>query len=77
MWSINRGVNSGFIITFLFDKDEGRFLFVEIFNKNKKKIPDKNRINELFKKGVNIQEELYDNEELIWIIVKYFCYGFY
>ena len=27
------------------------------------KIPDKNRINELFKKEINIHEELYDNEE--------------
>ena len=60
---INKGVNSGFRITFLFDKEEGRFIFVEMFNKNKKKIPDKNRINELFKKEINIHEELYDNEE--------------
>ena len=60
---INRGANSGFRITFLFDKEEGRFVFVEMFNKNKKKIPDKNRINELFKKEINIHEELYENEE--------------
>ena len=30
---INRGVNSGFRITFLFDKDEARFVFVEMFKK--------------------------------------------
>ena len=41
---------SGFRITFLFDQDESKFIFVEIFNKNKKEIPDKNRINELFVK---------------------------
>lgn len=27
---INRGVNSGFRITFLFDKEDSRFVFVEI-----------------------------------------------
>ena len=31
--------------------------------KNKKKIPDKNRINELFKHDVTIYDELYNNEE--------------
>ena len=60
---INKGANSGFRITFLFDKDEGRFVFVEMFNKNKKNIPDKNRINELFKKDIPIYDELYDDEE--------------
>lgn len=60
---INKGSRSGFRITFLFDKDEGKFIFTEIFNKNKKDIPDKNRINDLFKKKVNIVNELYDGEE--------------
>ena len=61
---INRGANSGFRITFLFDKEESRFVFVEMFNKNKKNIPDKHRINGLFKKDVIIREELYDDEEV-------------
>lgn len=60
---INKGANSGFRITFLFDKDEGKFIFVEMFNKNKKNIPDKNRINELFKREIQISKELYSNEE--------------
>lgn len=60
---INKGANSGFRITFLFDKEEGRFVFVEMFNKSKKKIPDNSRINELFKRDVKIHEELYENEE--------------
>ena len=60
---INRVVNSGFRITFLFDKEEDRFIFVEIFNKNKKSVPDKNRINELFVKDVRISDELYEGEE--------------
>lgn len=60
---INRGANSGFRITFLFDKEDSRFVFVEIFNKNKKKIPDKTRINNLFKKKSIIYQELYDGEE--------------
>lgn len=60
---INMGANSGFRITFLFDKEDSRFVFVEIFNKNKKKIPDKTRINNLFKKKSIIYQELYDGEE--------------
>ena len=28
---INKGVNSGFRITFLFDKEESKFIFVELF----------------------------------------------
>lgn len=48
---INKGVNSGFRITFLFDKEESKFIFVEIFHKNKKKIPDKiGLMNYLLKK---------------------------
>lgn len=31
--------------------------------KNKKKNPDKKRINELFKKEINISNELYSDEE--------------
>ena len=30
---INKGANSGFRITFLFDEDEGKFIFVEIYMK--------------------------------------------
>ena len=47
----------------MFDQEESRFIFVEIFNKNKKEIPDKNRINELFVKKIEIIDELYDCEE--------------
>ena len=47
----------------MFDKEEGRFIFVEMFKKSKKKIPDKKRINELFKKEINIENELYHGEE--------------
>jgi hypothetical protein len=60
---INKGVNSGFRITFLFDKEESKFIFVELFHKNKKKIPDKNLINELFVKEIEISDELYEQEE--------------
>ena len=60
---INKGVKSGFRITFLFDKEEGRFIFVEMFNKNKKATPDKNRINNPFKEKITIQNELYNNEK--------------
>lgn len=60
---INRGVNSSFRITFLFDKDEERFILVEIFNKNKKSIPNKKRINELFVNEIDIYDELYSGEE--------------
>ena len=60
---INKGSRSGFRITFLFDQEESRFIFVEIFNKNKKEIPDKNRINELFVKKIPIDDELYGCEE--------------
>lgn len=59
---IPKGANSGFRITFLFDIEESKFIFVEIFNKNKKPVPDKNRINELFKKEVKIYDELYEGE---------------
>ena len=60
---INRGSRSGFRITFLFDKKEGKFTLVEFFQKNKKEIPNKNRINDLFKKDIRIIDELYENEE--------------
>lgn len=60
---INKGSKSGFRITFLFDKEESRFIFVEMFKKSKKEIPDKKRINELFIKSVEIHDELYNHEE--------------
>ena len=60
---INKGSRSGFRITFLFDQEESRFIFVEIFNKNKKEIPYKNRVNELFVKKIAIEDELYADEE--------------
>ena len=60
---INRGSRSGFRITFVFDKKEKKFIFVEFFQKSKKEIPNKNRINDLFKKKVKISDELYDLEE--------------
>ena len=34
-----------------------------MFNKNKKALPDKNRINEPFKEKITIQNELYNNEK--------------
>ena len=61
--NINRGVNSGFRITFLFDFEESRFIFVEIYKKNTQKVEDKNRINNLFKKSMRIHDELYEGEE--------------
>ena len=60
---INEGANSGFRITFLYDEDEARFICVEMFNKNKKSIPNKERINDLFKKEIHICGELYKGEE--------------
>ena len=60
---INKGSRSGFRITFLFDFEESKFIFVEMFNKNKKEIPDKNRINQLFVKKIEISTELYKDEE--------------
>ena len=45
---INKGSHSGFRITFVFFRDENIFYFVEIFNKNKKSIEDKKRINDIF-----------------------------
>ena len=60
---INKGSRSGFRITFLFDKKEKKFIFLEFFQKSKKDIPNKDRINELFKKNVKIHGELYKNEE--------------
>lgn len=59
---LNRGVNSGFRITFLFDSEESRFIFVEIYKKNTQKVEDKNRINDLFTKPIKIYDELYDGE---------------
>lgn len=60
---INSESRSGFRITFLFDKEEKKFIFIEVFQKNKKEIPNRNRINELYKKKVKIIAELYENEE--------------
>ena len=45
---IKKGANSGFRITFIFDEAERKIWFVEIFHKNKKKLPDLKRINNLF-----------------------------
>lgn len=42
---------------------KNKIIFVEIFKKNEKKIPDKKRINDLFIKPVKIHDELYDDEE--------------
>lgn len=60
---IPQGNDSGFRITFLFDQESEKFIFVEIFMKSKKENPDKGRINDLFKKSVRIEVELYDGEE--------------
>ena len=61
--SINKGSRSGFRLTFLFSHDEDKFIFVEMFRKNVKKLPDKKRINDLFNKPVKIHDELYNGEE--------------
>ena len=45
---INKGSRSGFRITFLFSREDNLFYFVEIYNKNKKPVEDKERINKLF-----------------------------
>lgn len=62
---INKGVKSGFRITFLFDKEESKFIFVELFHKNKKKIPNKKRINELFVKEIEICDDYMNMERNI------------
>lgn len=59
---IKKGSRSGFRITFLFDEEESRFIFVEMFMKSKKSIPDKKRINDLFKNEIIIDKELYEGE---------------
>ncbi len=45
---INKGSRSGFRLTFMYVKEENYFYFFEIYNKNKKDVEDKSRINELF-----------------------------
>ncbi|MBR6517822.1 MAG: hypothetical protein IKT40_13400 [Bacilli bacterium] len=45
---INKGSRSGFRLTFVYVKEENYFYFCEIYNKNKKDVEDKNRINNLF-----------------------------
>ena len=45
---INKGSRSGFRLTFIYVKEENYFYFCEIYNKNKKDVEDKSRINELF-----------------------------
>ena len=64
--NINQGVNSGFRITFLFDFEESRFIFIEIYRKSTKEVEDKNRINELFKKHIKIVDELYSGGKRIF-----------
>lgn len=59
---INKGSRSGFRITFLFDVEESRFIFIEMFMKSKKPTPDKQRINDLFKNKISIYTELYEGE---------------
>lgn len=61
---INKGSRSGFRITFLFDKEESKFIFVEIFIKSKKNNPNLDYINSLFNnKDVNVVSELYNDEQ--------------
>lgn len=61
--NINRGANSGFRITFVFDSKEKKFIFVEFFRKSTKDVEDKTRINNLFKKSIKLEDELYEGEE--------------
>lgn len=45
---INKGSRSGFRLTFIYIKEENYFYFCEFYNKNKKAVEDKDRINKLF-----------------------------
>ncbi|MDO5848837.1 MAG: hypothetical protein Q4P18_04835 [Methanobrevibacter sp.] len=45
---MNRGANSGFRITFVYNKAEKSIYFVEMYFKSKDEIEDKERINGLF-----------------------------
>ena len=60
---INKGSRSGFRITFLFDEEKRKFIFVEFFEKSKKEVPNKKRINDLFRKDIKVFDELYGGEE--------------
>lgn len=46
---MNKGRNSGFRITFIYDYNKKFIYFVEFYFKSNKKVEDKNRINQLFK----------------------------
>lgn len=46
--NMNKGSNSGFRFTFLYDKSERLIYFVEIYFKGQKQIENKDRINNLF-----------------------------
>ncbi len=46
---MNKGSNSGFRITFIWDPKKRSIYFVEFYFKQKKDVEDKNRINDLFK----------------------------
>ena len=60
---INRGANSGFRFTFIYDGVNKLFIFVEFYNKNVKDVEDKNRINNVFLKSIKLCDELYEGEE--------------
>ena len=46
---MNKGMKSGFRITFIYDPSENLIYFVQFYFKSKNEIEDKNRINRLFK----------------------------
>ena len=46
---MNKGMKSGFRITFIHDPSENLIYFVQFYFKSKNEIEDKERINKLFK----------------------------
>ncbi len=46
---INKGANSGFRITFIYDPSINLIYFIQFYHKSKVEIEDKERINKLFK----------------------------
>ncbi len=46
---MNRGMKSGFRITFIYDPSENLIYFVQFYFKSQNEVEDKSRINKLFK----------------------------
>ena len=60
---INKCVKSGFRITFLFDKEEGRFILLKYLIKIKRPHQIKIEIMTYLKKRLLFKNELYNNEK--------------